>query len=218
MAAEHPSWIHCGRQQPDSTAWFFRLAAPLLCGPVADLIRPVDVVYRTNGSKHTSGLSQKLRHRSRPRTIGLYLSNQNFPALLSELWSGVIWALSSPPPSLWFIDQFAFRPTGSTTAAIIAVLNTVINLLSSPNPTSSSSHWTSPRLSTLYVIHHSSTYLQSLTFLTICNWLVEFFYNHSHCTLFHDQQSSVLDITTSIIQGFAIGPAAYVVTGSQLEI
>ena len=50
----------------------------------------------------------------------------------------------------------------------------------------------------------------------IYNWLADFFYNHSHCTLFHDQQSSLLDIIASIIQGSAIGPAAYVVTAGDL--
>jgi len=39
--------------------------------------------------------------------------------------------LSSPPPLLQFSDQFAFRPTGSTTAAIITLLHIVCNLLSS---------------------------------------------------------------------------------------
>ena len=32
-------------------------------------------------------------------------------------------------PTLQFHDQFAFRPTGSPTAAIISLMNTVINLL-----------------------------------------------------------------------------------------
>ena len=38
-------------------------------------------------------------------------------------------ALSSPPPALQFDDQLAFRPTGSTTTAIIHLLDSVINLL-----------------------------------------------------------------------------------------
>jgi len=50
----------------------------------------------------------------------------------------------------------------------------------------------------------------------IYNWLANFFYNHSHCTLFHDQQSSLLDITAGIIQGSEIRPAAYVVTAEDL--
>ena len=41
-------------------------------------------------------------------------------------------ALRNPPPQLnfEFEDQFAFRPTGSTTAAIIAILHTVRSMLS----------------------------------------------------------------------------------------
>ena len=50
----------------------------------------------------------------------------------------------------------------------------------------------------------------------IYNWLADFFNNHSHCALFDDQQSSLLDITASIIQGSAIGPAPYVVTAGDL--
>jgi len=50
----------------------------------------------------------------------------------------------------------------------------------------------------------------------IYNWLSDFFYNHSHCNLSHDQQSSLIDITASIIHGFTIGPAAYVVTAGDL--
>ena len=40
--------------------------------------------------------------------------------------------------------------------------------------------------------------------------------NHSHCTLFDDQQSSLLDITASIIRGSSIGPDAYVVTAGDM--
>jgi len=42
-------------------------------------------------------------------------------------------ALLSPPHTLQFYDQFAFRPTGSTTASIISLLHTITNLLST-NP------------------------------------------------------------------------------------
>ena len=39
-------------------------------------------------------------------------------------------ALQLPYPELCFDDQFAFRPTGSTTAAVIALLHTVRKMLS----------------------------------------------------------------------------------------
>jgi len=90
-------------------------------------------------------------------------------------------ALSSPAPSLQFSDQFAFRPTGSTTAAIITLLNTVINLLSSQ-----------PYVIVILLdfskafdsVRHTSL-LCKLAQLDlpghIYNWLADFLYNHFHC-------------------------------------
>ena len=43
-----------------------------------------------------------------------------------------------------------------------------------------------------------------------------FFNNHSHCTVFGGELSTLLGVTASIIQGSAIGPAAYVVTTGDL--
>jgi len=40
-------------------------------------------------------------------------------------------ALQQPPDGLFFGDQFGFRPTGSTTAALIALIHTVLKMLSS---------------------------------------------------------------------------------------
>ena len=42
-------------------------------------------------------------------------------------------AFLCPPPTMNFSDQFAFRPTGSTTAAIINLLHIIANMLLS-NP------------------------------------------------------------------------------------
>ena len=41
-------------------------------------------------------------------------------------------ALQHPPPGLHFADQFAFRPTGSTDAALIILLHTVFSMLDNP--------------------------------------------------------------------------------------
>ena len=40
-------------------------------------------------------------------------------------------ALSTPPPSVSFRDQFAYLPRGSTTAALIQILHTLTHLLAS---------------------------------------------------------------------------------------
>jgi len=42
----------------------------------------------------------------------------------------------------------------------------------------------------------------------VYNWLIDFFHNHSHSTVFKDQWSSLLNITASIVQGSVIGLAA----------
>ena len=51
----------------------------------------------------------------------------------------------------------------------------------------------------------------------IYNWLVEYFCGHTHCTMYHGQTSVLLEISASIIQGSAIGPASYVVTAADLR-
>ena len=43
-------------------------------------------------------------------------------------------AIMHPPPGLCFTDQYAFRPTDSTTTAIIALLYTVRSMLTENHP------------------------------------------------------------------------------------
>ena len=52
----------------------------------------------------------------------------------------------------------------------------------------------------------------------VYNWLVEFFSEHYHCTVYNGQTSTMKKITASIIQGSGIGPAAYVVTAGDLTV
>ena len=51
----------------------------------------------------------------------------------------------------------------------------------------------------------------------VYNWCVHYFSGHSHCTLFRNQISELENITASIIQGSAIGHAAYVVNARDLK-
>ena len=112
--------------------WFLRLAAPVfsrplthiynlslrrgeipsqwrhaLITPVAKIKEPMSVQdYRLSV---TSILSRKLEH--------LIVTRHIYPVMLN------------PPADLRFDDQYAFRPTGSATAALIAIVNTVTELL-----------------------------------------------------------------------------------------
>ena len=49
----------------------------------------------------------------------------------------------------------------------------------------------------------------------VYNWLVQFFQGHSHCTRYGH---ALREISASIVQGSAIGPASYVVTASVLTV
>ena len=122
----------------------------------------------------------------------------------------------NPPESLTFSDQYAFRPTGSTTSALISLFHTVTELL------------TTNQFVVVYALDFSkafdtvrhATLLEKLAMLNIpdsvYNWLVNFFTGHSHCTRFNDQQSTFQNINASIIQGSGIGPGAYVANAADL--
>ena len=91
-------------------------------------------------------------------------------------------AFLSPPPTLSFGDQFAFRPTGSTTAALIQLFHTITTMLT-----------TNPYVIVICLdfskafdtVRHT-TLLEKLAQLDlpehVYNWLADFFSGHSHCT------------------------------------
>ena len=51
----------------------------------------------------------------------------------------------------------------------------------------------------------------------IYNWVVDFLENHAHCTRYAGLVSAIAVIKASVIQGSAIRPAAYAVTGADLR-
>jgi len=57
-----------------------------------------------------------------------------------------------------------------------------------------------------------------LTYQISIELVAAFFSDHSHCTDYNGQRSSIKKITASIIQGSGIGPAAYVVTAADLQV
>ena len=49
------------------------------------------------------------------------------------------------------------------------------------------------------------------------NWLVDFFTGRDHCTKFGTTSSSFATITSSVVQGSAVGPASFAVIASDLR-
>ena len=112
-------------------------------------------------------------------------------------------SFQNPPVNLSFADQFAYRPTGSTTSALIYLLHTITDLLSS-NPfvlviaLDFSKAFDTVRHSSLL---HKFSYLSIPD--SVYNWLVDFFSDRANSTIYRGQSSDsdLPNITASIIQG-----------------
>ena len=113
-------------------------------------------------------------------------------------------------------DQYAFRPTGSTTAALISIFDSVTSLLACNNyvvvvALDFTKAFDSVRHSTL-LMKMAQLDLPDAVF----NWLVDYFRDHVHCTQYNGVTSTMLPISASIVQGSAVGPASYVVNAADL--
>jgi len=100
-------------------------------------------------------------------------------------------ALLVPPPSLDFHDEYAFRPTGSTTAALISLLHTVTDLLLNNTYVALVALDCSKAFDS---VRHA-TLLYKIARLQIpdnlYNWLVDYFDGHEHCTACGGKRSSM---------------------------
>ena len=202
-------------------AWFLRLGAPVFSAPIAHLF---------NQSLHSSTVPRQWKEACispipkihnptnvtdyRPISITSVLSR----ILERHVVKTFIYpAILNPPKELYFQDQFAFRPTGSTTAALITMIHTINEMLQKYPyvhifALDFSKAFDTVRHSTL-LEKHAALKLQN----EIYNWIKSFFDNHSHCTKFAGSTSALVNIMASVIQGSAIGPASYVVNTSDLR-
>ena len=123
-------------------------------------------------------------------------------------------ALQEPTSGLYFADQFGFRPTGSTTAALIRYFPTILTMLST-NP-----FVRVPALdfSKAFDTVRHTTLIDNMAQLQMPHhWVEAFFDGHSHCTNYSGEVSAYADIQASVIQGSGLEPAAYVVTAADLR-
>ena len=202
-------------------AWYLRLSAPVFCQPLTTLLNAslaqsiVPTQWKTSCIIPLSKVSKPTALSDfRPISITPVLSRLTERVIISTY---VYPALSCPPPTLCFHDQFAFRPTGSTTGALITLYQKISQMLI-----------TCPFVRVIALdfskafdsIRHS-TLIEKYADLDIpaCihDWLVSFFTGRQHCTKYVGVTSSLLNISASVIQGSAIGPASFSVTASDLR-
>jgi len=118
-------------------AWFLRLGAPIFCKPVARLFNKSIVTsvvprqWQYTSIRPVPKSSTPVEHSDfRPISITPVLCRTLERIIVKKF---LYPAILLPPTTLCFDDQYAFRPTGSTTAALIAILQSVTDLLST-NP------------------------------------------------------------------------------------
>jgi hypothetical protein len=114
-------------------AWFLRLAAPFISKPLAFLINKslatstVPSQWKTAWIKPIPKIAVPKAHADyRPISITPILTRMMEKTIVSRF---LYPTLLTPPPALSFNDQFAFRPSGSTTAALITMLHKITHIL-----------------------------------------------------------------------------------------
>ena len=119
--------------------------------------------------------------------------------------------------STLYHDQYAFRPTGSTTAALINLVKDISDLLDDFPYV----HVITFDISKAFDSLRHSTLMDKLADLPIpdrvYNWIVEYFQDRSHVTKTSNTISSAIGINASIVQGSGIGPMCYVLNSGDLK-
>ena len=120
-------------------------------------------------------------------------------------------------PSDQILDQFAYKPTGSTTSALIAITHHISRLLESSSYVRCLLIDYSKAFDT---INHPILF-QKLCQLTIPSnvllWIINFLSGRTQAVTSFGQTSGWLPITQSIIQGSGIGPYLYLFYASDLR-
>jgi hypothetical protein len=202
-------------------AWFLRVGAPVFCEPLAHLFNlslatsQVPIQWKTASILPVPKVTVPTQHSDfRPISITPVLTRIMERTITSRF---LYPSFNNAPPALSLDDQYAFRPTGSTTAALIQLLNTVTSMLTTNKFVVVLCLDFSKAFDT---VRHSALTEKLAQFDlpdNVYNWLADYFNGHSHCTHYRGDLSSLLHITASIIQGSAIGPPSYVVCASDLK-
>jgi hypothetical protein len=203
-------------------AWFLRVGAPAFSEPIARLFN-LSVANSVVPSQWKQAYIQPVPKVLQPTQHSDYRPISITPVLTRIIERTVTGSFLYPsfkhaPPALDLSDQYAFRPTGSTVAALIHLLQVITSMLANNEYVIVLCLDFSKAFDT--VRHH--TLMEKMAQLDlpdqVYNWLVAFFTGHTHCTLHHGDMSAFLAINASIIQGSAIGPPSYVVNAADFKV
>ena len=203
--------------------WFLRLGAPFLCSHIARLVN-LSIATSTVPKQWKEALIHPI-----PKIPGPVAEADFRPisvtSVISRIMERVVVrtyvypAIMAKDNLMRFSDQFAFRPTGSTPAALIAILQTITMMLAQCN--NNYVHLISLDFSKAFdTVKHSSVVSKFMSLNLsdeFINWIVSFLTGRTHKTKWGDTVSEPVSILASVIQGSVIGPAAYAVVASDLK-
>ena len=202
-------------------AWFLRLGAAVFAAPIAELFSQ-SIMAGIVPLQWKAAIITPLPKVTKPEQPSDYRPI-SITSVLSRVFERHIVktyiypALHQPAPGLCFSDQFAFRPSGSTVAALIALLHTIRSKLS----TNEYVHIFTLDFSKAFDRVRHAEVMKKMAQLAlpdqVYNWITDFFQGHSHCTKFDGQVSESSYISASVIQGSGLGPASFLVTAANLH-
>jgi len=203
--------------------WFLKLGAPYLSAPIS-LLYQLSLNNSIVPSQWKTATIIPTPKLPTPQTYSDFRPISHTP-LLSRILERLLvrhylyplFSDTREPINSDLADQFAFRPTGSTTATLISILKTITDLLATEPFVRLITFDFSKAFDSL---SHSSLFVQ-IEHLPIpdnlYNWLIQFFNNRTHSTFFGGLQSSTLHINCSVVQGSGLGPAKYIIKASSLK-
>ena len=201
--------------------WFLRQAAPSICSPITHLFN-LSLLTSTVPCQWKTSVITPVAKIKQPTQCSDYRPISISPILSRLLEKIVVQDYIYPifthsTTRHLFQDQFAFRPTGSPTAAIIHLTQRVSDLLQEHQFV----HVIALDFSKAFDTVRHNTLMQKMAKIPMpdfaYNWVASFLLDRKHMTKFEQTLSSVLSINASIIQGSVIGPTAYVINASDLK-
>ena len=201
--------------------WFIRIAAAAFARPITHLFN-LSLNFSVVPSQWKSSRISPIPKTAQPLTSQDYRPISITPVLSRLMEKQLVRSflypiLSSPEHSYSFSDQFAFRPTGSTTSALIYLFHQITTLLQHNEYV----HLIALDFSKAFdtVRHH--TLMSKLSTLPVpdCfyNWLADYLFSRQHQTKVAENESTFLPISASIIQGSGLGPVCYIFNSSDLK-
>jgi hypothetical protein len=203
-------------------AWFLRTAAPVIAKPLACLFNlslresTVPTQWKTACITPIPKIPQAQECSDfRPISITPVLS-RTMEKLVTR-WA-LYPTLQLPLVALNLNDQYAFRPTGSTTAALIAILQDMSEMSVCNDYVQIIALDFSKAFDT---VRHSSLMSKIATLPIpdfLYNWIVNYLEGRAHRTKSCNTMSVAKSFNAGVVQGSALGPVAYIINASDLKV